>query len=136
MSLLRLRTPNRCTSLHPPPVPYRRYALAPAACASLPHRGRYGGSAQGRFSARARLSQPSALRPPLAAAQLKIEHFEHLSATLEERDRTIAQLRRENCELAALQARTLREQEAALDSTVRGLAAGSQPASSTASGLT
>ena len=73
----------------------------------------------------------------LAAAQAQVEH---LSTMLEERDRTIAQLRRENCELsetvAALQGQTLREQEAALDSTVRGLAAGSQPASSTSSGLT
>ena len=66
--------------------------------------------------------------------------IKRLSATLEESDHTIAQLQRENKELsetvAALQAQTLREQEAALDSTVRGLAAGSQPASSTASGLT
>ena len=79
--------------------------------------------------------EPTAEQLAAANAQVK-----RLSATLEERDRTISQLRRENKELsetvAALQAQTLREQEAALDSTVRGLAAGSQPASSTSSGLT
>ena len=73
----------------------------------------------------------------LAAANAQIEL---MSAMLEERDTTIAQLRRENKELsetvAALQAQTLREQEAALISTVRGLARGSQPVSSNASGLT
>ena len=63
----------------------------------------------------------------LAAAHAQIER---LSATLEERDHTISQLQRENQALsetvAALQAQTLREQEAALNTTVRGLAGGSQ----------
>ena len=68
--------------------------------------------------------------------------IKRLRETLEERDHTIAQLQRENKELsetvAALQAQTLvrAEQEAALISTVRGLARGSQPVSSNASGLT
>ena len=54
--------------------------------------------------------------------QLATEN-KRLRAKLEERDHTIAQLRRENQELcetvAALQAQALREQEAALNSTVR-----------------
>ena len=69
--------------------------------------------------------EPTAEQLAAANAQVK-----RLSATLEERDRTISQLRRENKELsetvAALQAQTLREQEAALNTTVRGLAGGSQ----------
>jgi chromosome segregation ATPase len=64
----------------------------------------------------------------LAAAHAQIER---LSATLEERDHTISQLQRENQALsetvAALQAQTLREQEAALNSTVRVHAGESQP---------
>jgi len=64
----------------------------------------------------------------LAAAHAQIER---LSATLEERDHTISELRRENQALsetvAALQAQTLREQEAALNSAVRVPAGGSQP---------
>ena len=64
----------------------------------------------------------------LAAAHAQIER---LSATLEERDHTISELRRENQALsetvAALQAQTLRKQEAALNSAVRVPAGGSQP---------
>ena len=60
------------------------------------------------------------------AEQLAAAHVQnkHLRAALEERDHTISQLRRENQELSetvtALQAQTLREQEVALNSTVRG----------------
>ena len=81
--------------------------------------------------------EPTAEQLAAANAQVK-----RLSATLEERDRTISELRRENKELsetvAALQAQTLvrAEQEARLISTVRGLARGSQPVSSNTSGLT
>ena len=58
------------------------------------------------------------------AEQLAAAHAQnkHLRAALEERDHTISQLRRENKELSetvALQAETLREQEAALTRTVR-----------------
>ena len=66
----------------------------------------------------------------LAAAHAQIKRP---SATLEERDHTISQLRRENAGMelsetvAALQAQTLREQEAALNSAVRVPAGGSQP---------
>ena len=64
----------------------------------------------------------------LAAAHAQIGR---LSATLEERDHTISQLRRENQELSetvtALQAQTLREQEAALNTTVRVRAGEGQP---------
>ena len=60
------------------------------------------------------------LAEQLAAALAQIER---LSATLEERDHTISQLRRENQELsktvATLQAQTLREPEAALSTAVR-----------------
>ena len=56
----------------------------------------------------------------LAAAHTQIVH---LSAALEERDHTISRLLRENQELSetvvALQAQTLREQEAALNQAVR-----------------
>ena len=59
------------------------------------------------------------------AEQLAAAHAQNkrLTATLEERDRTISQLRRENHELSetvALQAQSLREQEAALHAAVRG----------------
>ena len=62
----------------------------------------------------------------LAAAHAEIKH---LRATLEERDDTISQLRQEVRELSetvGLQAETLREQEAALNATVRVLASGRQ----------
>ena len=65
--------------------------------------------------------------------QLTAAHVEitHLRSTLKERDHTISQLQRENQALsetvAALQAQTLREQEAALNSAVRVPAGGSQP---------
>ena len=66
------------------------------------------------------------------AEQLAAAHAQNkrLTATLQERDHTISQLRRENQELSetvALQAQTLREQEAALDTAVRVPAGGSQP---------
>ena len=60
--------------------------------------------------------------------QLTAAHVEitHLRSTLKERDHTISQLLQEIRELsetvAALQAQTLRDQEATLNTTVRGLA--------------
>ena len=68
-----------------------------------------------------------AMAEQLAAAHAEIKQ---LWATLEERDNTISQLRQEVRELSetvGLQAQTLGEQEAALTTTVRGLAGGSQP---------
>ena len=71
-----------------------------------------------------------AMAEQLAAAHAEIKH---LRATLEERDDTISQLRQEVRELSetvGLQAETLREQEAALNATVRAPAGGRWPDSS------
>ena len=75
----------------------------------------------------------------LAAAQAQLAH---LSATLEERDNPLSQLRPESSDtelsetVAALQAQALRDEEAALDPQVRVLAGGSQPDVSVHSRLT
>jgi len=73
------------------------------------------------------------------AEQLAAAHAQNkrLTATLQERDHTISQLRRENQELSetvALQAQTLREQEAALNAAVR-VPAGAGPSPATRAGL-
>ena len=65
--------------------------------------------------------------------QLTAAHVEitHLRSTLKERDHTISQLLQEIRELsetvAALQAQTLRDQEATLNTTVRALAGETEP---------